>query len=333
MSDAMRYQMTLMVQKYSTQHSDLLHQLIKGVFKDHIVKWVIAISAVPTFPGLRWFVDGHDFKQWMGDDSKALMKVFLAAIASYVPCAMVCCVAVFMDACYIACWNAINSTSLKYFQECVEAYHELCVIFVETGMLRTLEHMDKMMALCQHLEAGGFLQGFGFPFLSTHVNTSDSVPTLEESEETEDEDVAGVLGNCKDVSKFDIQLTTTPQCDYPPGLLVLAAHTKQPKFLLIFAKFLSKMLHPDKPTASSMLAEYPTFDGAIKVHHSATATFYAPSDLSGSGGLRHELIRLMLSFYGHPRCDTVFIVTDDSQPGMDSMEIGHILLHEGHTFY
>lgn len=36
---------------------------------------VCRISAVPAFPGLRRFPDGRDFKQWTGDDSKALMKV------------------------------------------------------------------------------------------------------------------------------------------------------------------------------------------------------------------------------------------------------------------
>jgi hypothetical protein len=36
-----------------------------------------SISAVPAFPGLRRFPDGRDFSQWTGDDSKALMKVFL----------------------------------------------------------------------------------------------------------------------------------------------------------------------------------------------------------------------------------------------------------------
>ena len=34
-----------------------------------------SISAAPPFPGLRHFPDGHDFAQWTGDDSKALMKV------------------------------------------------------------------------------------------------------------------------------------------------------------------------------------------------------------------------------------------------------------------
>ena len=33
------------------------------------------IAATPPFPGLRRFKEGRNFKQWTGDDSKALMKV------------------------------------------------------------------------------------------------------------------------------------------------------------------------------------------------------------------------------------------------------------------
>src|SRR4051794_842168 len=33
------------------------------------------IAATPAFPGLRRFPQGRGFKQWTGDDSKALMKV------------------------------------------------------------------------------------------------------------------------------------------------------------------------------------------------------------------------------------------------------------------
>ena len=34
-----------------------------------------SIAAAPSFPGLRRFPEGRGFKQWTGDDSKALMKV------------------------------------------------------------------------------------------------------------------------------------------------------------------------------------------------------------------------------------------------------------------
>ena len=92
---------------------DLLYQVIKGSFKDHLVMWVgeylslehgeacakdlldqidrrykievsalphytyycHRIAAVPNFPGLRRFPQGRGFKQWTGDDLKALMKV------------------------------------------------------------------------------------------------------------------------------------------------------------------------------------------------------------------------------------------------------------------
>jgi hypothetical protein len=33
------------------------------------------IAAAPSFPCLQRFLDGRGFKQWTGNDSKALMKV------------------------------------------------------------------------------------------------------------------------------------------------------------------------------------------------------------------------------------------------------------------
>ncbi|KIM51725.1 hypothetical protein SCLCIDRAFT_33233 [Scleroderma citrinum Foug A] len=60
-----------------------------------------SIAAAPPFPGLRCFPQGRGFKQWTGNDSKALMKVFLPAIVHYVPNQMVQAIAAFLDFCYI----------------------------------------------------------------------------------------------------------------------------------------------------------------------------------------------------------------------------------------
>lgn len=116
------------------------------------------------------------------------------------------------------------------------------------------------------------------------------------------------------------------ECGYPSQLHALATYIQQPKFPLVFTQFLYKVCHPDEQIAPSKIEECPAFDGTIKVYHSAVATFYAPSDLSGSGGMRRERIRSTPHFFGHPRRDTVFVVIDDSQAGMEAMEIGRVLL-------
>jgi hypothetical protein len=113
---------------------------------------------------------------------------------------------------------------------------------------------------------------------------------------------------------------------YPSQLHTLAAYINQPKFPLIFRQFLYKCCHSKEQIAPSIIEECPAFNGVIKVHHSAVATFYAPSDLSRSGGLWCKRIQSTPNFFGHPCHDTVFVVTNDSQLGMKGMEIGHVLL-------
>ena len=211
-------------------------------------------------------------------------------------------------------------------------------------MLRILQRMDKMMALYRYLKYRRFLQGFGWEAdLADSSNDATDVP-IDDLEEHEDEDEAAVSGESQDVSEFDVEFPTRPRAckvfledptthlldlsesGYPSQLHPLAVHIKQPKFPLAFAQFLYKISHPTEQIAPSTLAECPAFDGTIKVYCSAMATFYAPSDLSGSGGRRSELIRSTPSFFGHPRRDTVFVVTDNSQPGMQGMEIGRVQL-------
>ena len=48
---------------------------IPKVLSVYRLKKHFSIAAVPLFPGLRRFPQGRGFKQWTGDDSKALMKV------------------------------------------------------------------------------------------------------------------------------------------------------------------------------------------------------------------------------------------------------------------
>ncbi|KAH9987753.1 hypothetical protein BJV74DRAFT_491980, partial [Russula compacta] len=91
------------------------------------------ISAVPPFPGLRRFPDGRDFQQWTGDDSKALMKVYLAAIAGHLPSEMVKCVSAFLDFCYIARRDTITSDALDQLEDALARFHFHREAFVGTA--------------------------------------------------------------------------------------------------------------------------------------------------------------------------------------------------------
>ncbi|KAJ7648519.1 hypothetical protein B0H17DRAFT_1215571 [Mycena rosella] len=140
---------------YELLSFDLLHQVIKGMFKDHLVSWVNKylhlehgekralkiiqdidhrISAVPEFPGLCRFHDGRDFSQWTGDDSKVLMKINLATVAGYIPSDMVKGLSAFMDFCYLVCLNAISTAELASIQNTLHCFHQYHQIFVETGV-------------------------------------------------------------------------------------------------------------------------------------------------------------------------------------------------------
>ncbi|KAF8985645.1 hypothetical protein BDQ17DRAFT_1494815 [Cyathus striatus] len=104
---------------------DLLHQVIKGTFHDHIIEWVSAYILGEYKPRS---------DNWTGDDSKVLMKVYLTAITGYVPAHMVQCVSAFLDFYYISCHNSFESHDLQELQDALNRFHKYHDVFIQPGV-------------------------------------------------------------------------------------------------------------------------------------------------------------------------------------------------------
>lgn len=101
---------------------------------------------------------------------------------------------------------------------------------------------------------------------------------------------------------------------------------QQPNFTYLLRRFLYNQLHPDSESALDIpINHLPEFHGKISVYPSAIATFFAPSDICGIGGMRRERIRAVPSWRRGPaRYDCIFVNTDPSAEGMRGLDVARV---------
>lgn len=113
-------------------------------FKLMALSYNTRIAAVASFPGLCRFHEGHDFRQWTGNDSKALMKVFILAIEGHIPQDMVCVFHTLLEFCFLIWRNIITEDTMNQIQDALTQFHHYHQIFETSG---TAPHFSLP---CQH---------------------------------------------------------------------------------------------------------------------------------------------------------------------------------------
>ncbi|KAF7968708.1 hypothetical protein HWV62_29670 [Athelia sp. TMB] len=152
---------------------DVLHQLHKGVFKEHMMSWCTAIlsekeldsrfQAMSDYQGLRHFSRGiSSISQWTGTEHKEMQRVFLSVIAGAVDQRVFDAARAVLDFIYYAQYHSHTDTTLTQMQLALDTFHANKHVFVELGIREdfNIPKIHSMLHYIQSIRLLGSADGY-----------------------------------------------------------------------------------------------------------------------------------------------------------------------------
>jgi hypothetical protein len=158
---------------YSCMNVDWLHQLLKGLCKDHTWEWIVSFlkemygkekgldliderfSIIPRFSNIRQFGDKLTrVKQWTGAEYKDMLKVWLAALAPLLkghPDHFKFIKSV-TDFILITSYHSHTETTLKYLQDALSGISSNIHLFLPYRKSHSMSKIPKIHSLLHYIE-------------------------------------------------------------------------------------------------------------------------------------------------------------------------------------
>jgi hypothetical protein len=160
---------------YRALTPDILHQLHKGVFKDHIMDWCLKLASVDTtefndrfkaMPGhsnLRHFSKNvSELSQTTGKEHREMEKVFLGVMTGLVPNDVLPVIRALLDFIYYAQLPTHTDTTISWLEQALRLFHESKDVFIRHGARKhfNINKLHSMMHYATAIRELGALDGY-----------------------------------------------------------------------------------------------------------------------------------------------------------------------------